>query len=731
MAISSRWIIGIFFIFKSSFYSDHLIASDLNPVIITEDTSIIDFKAHVKYFVDVENGFTEINLMDKEFLQMFSNNYNGELLSGGDIWSHFLIHNTSELSNEYILEVGGFNIVKVFYKPSHHTVFAEKTTGRYVPFPKNELANINYRDNKVKIKLIPGTTYEFIVHYIVAGNEKVRPEFSIFSKEKWLFKVYKSFTSRNLLLGLFFGISAVLAIINFIYYFIHKDKSYLIYSFYILSLLYYELSIYDVFDNTFLIYYPILLLAFENTALLLSAILYILFLKKFIDTKNRLPLWDKVANFQMLYLVIGILLSSWFLVITQYPQTAYFIRNLFLLILIPSAAIFLFKIYTKGNKIDHIFIIGTSVLVGFGLLSLAAYLLNSYLISDLLFQVGIVIELIIFSIGLGVKSKNHQKEKQFAQLNLIDQLKENERLQLSINLDLETQVNERTKEIQTQNEELIQQQEEIAAHRDKLENQNKIIAEHMRELESIKSQLEEIVTERTQQLKLVNNKLIQHNNQLEQYAYITAHNLRAPVARLKGLMYILEKTSGINKQNKDVIRRIIFSAQEMDEVLTDMNAILELKYKENGRLQKVDVKEIVEKVNKRVSENLIDAKGKLQLNLDVQFINANAPYLESIIYNLVSNAIKYRSVSRELSVRISSEIINGEVILKISDNGRGIDLFKFREKIFGLYQRFHDHIDGKGLGLYLVKTQVEALGGKIDIESKVGKGTTFIVSLPA
>ena len=166
MAISSRWIIGIFFIFKSSFYSDHLIASDLNPVIITEDTSIIDFKAHVKYFVDVENGFTEINLMDKEFLQMFSNNYNGELLSGGDIWSHFLIHNTSELSNEYILEVGGFNIVKVFYKPSHHTVFAEKTTGRYVPFPKNELANINYRDNKVKIKLIPGTTYEFIVHYI-------------------------------------------------------------------------------------------------------------------------------------------------------------------------------------------------------------------------------------------------------------------------------------------------------------------------------------------------------------------------------------------------------------------------------------------------------------------------------------------------------------------------------------------------------------------------------------
>lgn len=102
---------------------------------------------------------------------MFTKNYKGELLGGWDIWSLFLIHNTSELSNEYILEVGGFNLVEVFYKPTQFSVFSKKTTGRYVPVPENELANKNYRDNKVKIILIPGTTYKGVrIYQISAGR---------------------------------------------------------------------------------------------------------------------------------------------------------------------------------------------------------------------------------------------------------------------------------------------------------------------------------------------------------------------------------------------------------------------------------------------------------------------------------------------------------------------------------------------------------------------------------
>ncbi len=204
--------------------------------------------------------------------------------------------------------------------------------------------------------------------------------------------------------------------------------------------------------------------------------------------------------------------------------------------------------------------------------------------------------------------------------------------------------------------------------------------------------------------------------------------MRAPVARLKGLMYIFEKTSGVDKQNNDVIRKIVNSAHEMDEVLSDMNSILELKNKDIGQSYEVDIEVIIGKVRKILFDNLQESKAEIVLNLDVQNIHANEPYLESVIYNLVSNSIKYRSNKRTLRINISTYKDNSKVVLKISDNGVGIDLSKFEEKLFGLYQRFHDHVVGKGLGLYLVKTQVEALGGNIEIESKVDKGTTFKIS---
>jgi signal transduction histidine kinase len=101
--------------------------------------------------------------------------------------------------------------------------------------------------------------------------------------------------------------------------------------------------------------------------------------------------------------------------------------------------------------------------------------------------------------------------------------------------------------------------------------------------------------------------------------------------------------------------------------------------------------------------------------------------LESIFLNLLTNAIKYRSENKQLRVTISSKVVDNDLILTFKDNGIGIDLVRNRDKIFGLYQRFHNHPDSKGLGLYLVKSQVEAMGGTINVESTVGKGTTFII----
>ena len=96
-----------------------------------------------------------------------------------------------------------------------------------------------------------------------------------------------------------------------------------------------------------------------------------------------------------------------------------------------------------------------------------------------------------------------------------------------------------------------------------------------------------------------------------------------------------------------------------------------------------------------------------------------------ILLNIVSNAIKYRSEDRKLKISIKVHSEGNCLNLEIEDNGIGIDMIKNKDKIFGLYQRFHNYPDSKGLGLYLVKSQIEAMGGSIEVESQVNKGTQF------
>jgi signal transduction histidine kinase len=117
---------------------------------------------------------------------------------------------------------------------------------------------------------------------------------------------------------------------------------------------------------------------------------------------------------------------------------------------------------------------------------------------------------------------------------------------------------------------------------------------------------------------------------------------------------------------------------------------------------------------------------KIELE-EVTILNINKSYLESIFLNLLTNSIKYRAANKQLKILISCKVVGENVILTIKDNGIGIDMERNRDKIFGLYQRFHNYPDSKGLGLYLVKSQVETMGGNITVESKVDKGTTFTI----
>ncbi len=223
--------------------------------------------------------------------------------------------------------------------------------------------------------------------------------------------------------------------------------------------------------------------------------------------------------------------------------------------------------------------------------------------------------------------------------------------------------------------------------------------------------------------------LIQRNKDLEQFTYIVSHNLRAPVANLIGISSILHDLKPGDGDYKELLTGLSGSVHLLDEVIADLNEILQVRKGGQEKKEAVNLTRLVANVKAGIS-SLID---KEDARIVTDFSEANEilsikGYLHSIFHNLISNGIKYRRAEAPPVIEIKSRRTDDYVELRFKDNGMGIDLKKKGRHIFGLYKRFHEeYAEGKGVGLYMVKTQVEALGGTIFIESEVGKGSVFII----
>jgi len=218
---------------------------------------------------------------------------------------------------------------------------------------------------------------------------------------------------------------------------------------------------------------------------------------------------------------------------------------------------------------------------------------------------------------------------------------------------------------------------------------------------------------------------VQHNIELEQFAYIISHNLRAPVANIIGASSVLSDPD-LNDEEKEMLNRSInTSVNRLDDVIKDLNQILQLKGNINAVKELVHFSELVDDVVLSI-RNLVDKYG-IEIRVDFSEIDeflTLKPYLYSIFYNLISNSIKFRG-SFPCIIEVRSHVLDNKLFLTFKDNGIGIDLEKSGGDIFGLYKRFHSNIEGKGMGLFMVKTQVETLGGKISIDSIENIGTEF------
>lgn len=217
-----------------------------------------------------------------------------------------------------------------------------------------------------------------------------------------------------------------------------------------------------------------------------------------------------------------------------------------------------------------------------------------------------------------------------------------------------------------------------------------------------------------------------NNKDLKQFSYITSHNLRAPLSNLTGLLNLIEDIEVKDPELRDIIQGFSKSTHLLNETIDDLTKVMIIKDNTSIQKENVSLNEVFENVFSQLTFQIELYKPILRIDFEkVSVLNINKSYIESILLNLLTNALKYSAEGRTLRISITAHQKEETVVLIFKDNGIGIDMERNKDKVFGLYQRFHNHPDSKGLGLYLVKSQVEAMGGSINIKSEVNKGTEF------
>ncbi|SHJ85725.1 Signal transduction histidine kinase [Hymenobacter daecheongensis DSM 21074] len=246
--------------------------------------------------------------------------------------------------------------------------------------------------------------------------------------------------------------------------------------------------------------------------------------------------------------------------------------------------------------------------------------------------------------------------------------------------------------------------------------------------------LNEELTATNEELHASNQQLMRTNVDLDNFIYTASHDLRAPISNIEGLLLALEHELPAAGRTGDVPLMLTMmqdATERFRRTIAHLTDLSRLQKEHSPDADAVALAPVVEAMRLDLAPLLLETQGQLMVTipegLTVTFAEKN---LRSVVYNLLSNAFKYRHPDRRPAVQLRSWLTDAAAVLEVQDNGLGLDLAQGQEKLFAMFQRLHTHVEGTGVGLYMVKRVLENAGGHIEVESQLGQGSTFRVYLP-
>ncbi len=264
------------------------------------------------------------------------------------------------------------------------------------------------------------------------------------------------------------------------------------------------------------------------------------------------------------------------------------------------------------------------------------------------------------------------------------------------------------------------------------------------ELQQVNMQLEERVKKRTRDLELSvqeqkksalelqakNEQLEKINADLDNFIYTASHDLKAPITNIEGLVNLISRLEDKNDPRFDrFIEMIYTSINRFKGTIKDLTEISKVQKEFSEAEDRLDLQAVLEDALFDIRETISRNNASIKTDFAVRKVRFSRKNLRSIFYNLVSNAVKFRSEEKDPEISVISREEGSSVVITITDNGLGIPAGK-EDKVFTMFKRLHSHVDGSGVGLYIVKRMVDNAGGSIEVQSKAGKGTSFTIRLP-